>query len=114
MTSTDDTTDAASRPDAADGTSAAAVTPDKDDSVLTYGRALEELESLLSDLEEADVDVDRLAQQVARGVELVRFCRRRLSEVTADVNQVVADLVNEPGTDPATESPTNGDGGDHG
>lgn len=107
MTSTDDPTDAPSQPDGADDAAAA-------DSGLSYGRALAELESLLSELEEADVDVDRLTQRVARGVELVRFCRKRLSEVTADVDQVVADLVNDPGAHSATESPTNGDGGGHG
>lgn len=115
MTSTDDTTDAASRPDATEGATAAADTSGEDGSGLSYGRALEELESLLSELEEADVDVDRLAQNVARGVELVRFCRRRLAEVTADVDQVVADLVTDPGTEsnrkPGAKSPVTDDGG---
>jgi len=60
---------------------------------LRYGEALEELEELLDDLEDADIDVDRLAERVARGVQLVRFCRERLAVVTADVDQVVADLL---------------------
>ncbi|MDH3303152.1 MAG: exodeoxyribonuclease VII small subunit [Acidimicrobiia bacterium] len=60
---------------------------------LRYGEALAELEELLDDLEEADIDVDRLAERVARGVELVRFCRDRLAVVTTDVDQVVADLL---------------------
>ena len=49
--------------------------------------------NLLDELEDADIDVDHLAARVARGVELVRFCRDRLAVVTADVDQVVADLV---------------------
>jgi exodeoxyribonuclease VII small subunit len=60
---------------------------------LRYGEALDELEELLDDLEDADIDVDRLAERVARGVQLVRFCRERLAVVTADVDQVVADLL---------------------
>lgn len=60
---------------------------------LRYGEALEELEELLDELEDADIDVDRLAERVARGVQLVRFCRERLAVVTADVDQVVADLL---------------------
>ena len=58
---------------------------------LRYGEALEELEGLLDDLEDADIDIDHLAERVARGVELVRFCRDRLAVVTGDVDQVVAD-----------------------
>jgi exodeoxyribonuclease VII small subunit len=110
VTKTDDTTDAASQPDGAGADGAGATDSTRDDAGLSYGRALDELESLLSQLEAADVDVDRLTQQVARGVELVRFCRQRLSEVTADVDQVVADLMNDPGTESAAESATNGGG----
>jgi exodeoxyribonuclease VII small subunit len=110
VTNTDDTTDAASQPDGAGAAATGASDSIRDDSGLSYGRALDELESLLTALEEADVDVDRLTQQVARGVELVRFCRQRLSEVTADVDQVVADLMNDPGTGSASESATNGGG----
>lgn len=75
---------------------------------LRYGEALEELEELLDDLEDADIDVDRLAERVARGVQLVRFCRERLAVVTADVDQVVADLLvvdgDEPDNDEASDT----------
>lgn len=60
---------------------------------LTYGEALEELESLLEELEGADTDVDLLAERVARGVELVRFCRARLQVVSKDVDTVVSELI---------------------
>ncbi|MGI9596424.1 MAG: exodeoxyribonuclease VII small subunit [Acidimicrobiales bacterium] len=59
----------------------------------SYGDALVELEDLLDELEGADIDVDRLAERVARGAELVRFCRARLDEVTEDVDAVVAELI---------------------
>ena len=79
---------------------------------LRYGQALEELEELLDDLEDADIDVDHLAERVARGVELVRFCRERLAVVTADVDQVVADLVVIDGDDRSSDerAPGEGDG----
>lgn len=60
---------------------------------LSYGAALDELEDLLADLEGADVDVDVLAGRVARGVELIRFCRARLDVVTNDVDAVVSELI---------------------
>ncbi len=78
-------------------TDAAAADNDRaDDAVadeLTYGDAIDELEDLLDELEAADVDVDALASRVARGVELIRFCRARLDVVTGDVDAVVAELV---------------------
>lgn len=64
---------------------------------LTYGQAMDELDELLAELEGADVDVDRVAQQVARGVELVRFCRARLDVVASEVDEVMADLVSPDG-----------------
>lgn len=60
---------------------------------LSYSEALEELEQLLDDLEGADTDVDVLAERVARGVELVRFCRARLEVVATDVDAVVSELI---------------------
>lgn len=68
---------------------------------LTYSDALEELEALLDDLEVSDVDVDHLAERVARGVKLVRFCRARLDVVTDDVQSVVSELL---APDPQSES----------
>ena len=70
---------------------------------LRYGQALAELEELLDELEDADIDVDLLAERVARGVELVRFCRDRLAVVTTDVDQVVADLLVSGDADPDLE-----------
>lgn len=80
---------------------------------LGYGEALDELEDLLDELEGADVDVDVLAQRVARGVELIRFCRARLDVVTDDVDAVVSELVSmessgggAASTPPTPEEPT--------
>ena len=79
---------------------------------LSYGQALDELEALLDELESSDVDVDRLTEQVARGVQLVRFCRHRLEEVTDEVDGVVADLLSAPDVDPGEDS--DGDTSDDG
>lgn len=65
----------------------------KKEEELTYTQAVEELDDLLEELERADVDVDHLADRVARGAQLVRFCRERLDVVTSEVDGVVAELV---------------------
>ncbi len=62
---------------------------------LTYADALAELEEILASLEGADVDVDALADRVARGAMLIRFCQRRLRAVRDDVDAVIVDLLDD-------------------
>lgn len=71
---------------------------------LSYGDALDELEELLDELESVDVDVDRLAERVARGVALMRHCRARLDVVTDEVDGVVGELLAVEG-DPDEDRP---------
>lgn len=58
-----------------------------------YAAALAELDDILDELESSAVDVDTLAERVARGAELVRYCRHRLEIVRAEVDAVVTDLL---------------------
>lgn len=67
--------------------------PETPSTDLSYAQAMDELEELLEELEGADVDVDRLTERIARGVELVRFCRSRLDVVTSEVDGVVDELL---------------------
>ncbi len=57
-----------------------------------YAGALAELETILADLERADVDVDVLAAQVTRAAELIGFCRDRIGNARLQIEQVVAGL----------------------
>lgn len=57
-----------------------------------YADALAELEKILSDLERTDVDVDVLAEKVARAAELIRTCRERIGNARLQIDRVVADL----------------------
>jgi exodeoxyribonuclease VII small subunit len=61
-----------------------------------YAAALSELETILAELERADVDVDALATQVKRAAELIGFCRDRIGSARLHIEQVVADLSDEP------------------
>ncbi|MDH3681658.1 MAG: exodeoxyribonuclease VII small subunit [Acidimicrobiia bacterium] len=67
---------------------------------LSYAEALEELDDILDQLEATTVDVDVLADRVARGAVLVRFCRQRLRRVRADVDVVVDELLDTAAADP--------------
>jgi exodeoxyribonuclease VII small subunit len=57
-----------------------------------YAAALAELETILSELERTDVDVDVLAARVKRAAELIGFCRDRIGNARLHIEQVVADL----------------------
>ena len=62
----------------------------------TYPAAMAELEQILAELEREQVDVDRLAERVARASTLIRFCRQRIANAQLQIEQVVADLDSNP------------------
>ncbi|MGF1600227.1 MAG: exodeoxyribonuclease VII small subunit [Acidimicrobiales bacterium] len=66
---------------------------------LSYADALDELDEILAELESSAVDVDVLAERVARAAQLVGHCRRRLRQVRSDVNLVVDELLDEAADD---------------
>ena len=66
---------------------------------LSYARAVEELEAILDELEDDNLDVDRLAQRVGRAATLIRLCRERIGHTRLEVERIVADL------DAATPTP---------
>ena len=65
-----------------------------------YGASLVELEGILDELETSAIDVDHLAERVARAAHLVAHCRDRLRTVEQDVNAVVENL-----SGPAQQTP---------
>jgi exodeoxyribonuclease VII small subunit len=62
-----------------------------------YAAALAELETILSELERTDVVVDVRAARVKRAAELIGFCRDRIGNARLHIEQVVADLGDDPG-----------------
>lgn len=57
-----------------------------------YAKALEELDSILRELEGSDVDVDRLADRVGRATELIALCRDRIQTARLRIDEVMSDL----------------------
>ncbi len=57
-----------------------------------YADALAELDSILRELESSDVDVDHLAERVARAAELIQLCRTKISSAQVRIEAVTADL----------------------
>jgi exodeoxyribonuclease VII small subunit len=57
-----------------------------------YADALDELDTILRELEGSDVDVDRLAERVARAADLIALCRDRIGNARLRIDEVIADL----------------------
>lgn len=66
--------------------------PTTDPAATGYSAALDELETILAELERADVDVDVLAERVQRAAELIAFCRQRIAGAKVQIERIVADL----------------------
>lgn len=75
MTDADDTTDTS-----------------RADDDLGYADAVAELDQILRELEGSDVDVDRLAERVARASELITLCRERITNAQVEIRRVTTDL----------------------
>ena len=57
-----------------------------------YAAAVAELETILSELEADDVDVDVLASKVARAADLIDLCRLRIDAARDEVDRAVGRL----------------------
>jgi exodeoxyribonuclease VII small subunit len=64
---------------------------------IAYADAIRELETIVAGLEQADVDVDALAERVARAAELIKLCRDRIDRTRLEVERIVGDLGDPPG-----------------
>ena len=60
-----------------------------------YAEAIEELESILAELESDDVDVDELAEHVQRASQLIELCRDRIGNAKLKIEEVVKGLSQE-------------------
>lgn len=67
-----------------------------------YADALRELDTILRELEGSDVDVDLLAERVARASELITVCRDKITTADLQIRQVTADLDAAADVDPAS------------
>lgn len=65
---------------------------DEQPPTIGYADALGELDVILRELEGTDVDVDRLADRVARAADLIALCRDRITSARLRIDEVIADL----------------------
>lgn len=57
-----------------------------------YADAIEELETILEQIEDEDVDLDDLAVKVERASELVDVCREKIDDTETRVRDIIEEL----------------------
>lgn len=62
---------------------------------LTYKAAYEELEGIVSKIEDEEPNVDELSDLVKRATELLAFCKGRLRQTEAEVQATLEDLAKD-------------------
>ena len=58
----------------------------------TYVQAFEELQQIVSEIEEGQISVDELSEKVKRAAQLISICKTKLSTTEEDVNRILKDL----------------------
>ena len=57
-----------------------------------YTEAFEELQEIVSDMEDGNISVDELAEKVKRATVLIRICKAKLSATEGDVQKILKEL----------------------
>jgi len=56
---------------------------------ISYNEAYEELQTILEDIKERNVDVDKLAAKVKRARELINLCEERIKKAEVEIEEIV-------------------------
>ena len=70
---------------------------------INYTEAIIELETIVSDLENASIGVDELSEKVKRAAELIKFCRSKLTSTEKEVSAILQNLSSDELTEPEAE-----------
>jgi len=54
-----------------------------------YNEAMQRLETIVSQLESGDLDVDKLADRLKEAKQLIDFCKNKLLRVEEDVKKIL-------------------------
>ncbi len=59
----------------------------------SYNSALDEMEKIMSEIENEDVDVDKLSTKVKRLSVLIVECKKKLRETEEEVHNIIDELM---------------------
>ena len=57
-----------------------------------YGDAIKEIEEILEDIESEDLDVDDLTEKVKRVAQLIKLCRKKLTQTEEAVAKILEEM----------------------
>lgn len=57
-----------------------------------YAQAFEELQHIVSEIEEGHISVDELSEKVKRAALLIKVCKEKLTSTEEDVSKILKDL----------------------
>jgi exodeoxyribonuclease VII small subunit len=58
----------------------------------TYSDAFEELQTIVTEIENGEISVDELSDKVKRATELIRICKVKLTTTEENVNKILKDM----------------------
>jgi exodeoxyribonuclease VII small subunit len=58
----------------------------------TYTEAFDELQSIVSEIEQGEISVDELSEKVKRAAFLIKVCKQKLTSTEEDVDRILAEL----------------------
>ena len=64
-----------------------------------YEQAFEELQNIVTEIEQGEISVDELSNKVKRASQLIKICKDKLTTTEEDVNQILQELNTENGSD---------------
>jgi len=64
---------------------------------INYTEAYEELQRIVSEIENGEISVDELSEKVKRATQLIRLCKLKLTTTEEDVNKILKDLESSSG-----------------
>ncbi|MEE4176106.1 MAG: exodeoxyribonuclease VII small subunit [Bacteroides sp.] len=62
---------------------------------ITYSQAIEELEAIVSEIENEDISVDELSEKVKRASHLIQICKDALHSTEEEVKRILEELNQE-------------------
>jgi exodeoxyribonuclease VII small subunit len=62
---------------------------------LTYSKAYAELESIVSQIENEEIEIDKLTEKVKRASELLAFCKEKLKKSEKEVSNIMKEIEGE-------------------
>jgi exodeoxyribonuclease VII small subunit len=71
---------------------APAAVAEREEEVLGFRQAMDELEGILQRIEGEEIDIDQLAEELRRAAKLLDLCRGKIRRAEVEVTQIVQSL----------------------